>query len=128
MERLVWIYLINSALMINHEIDSAYRREWDLIGLPGGITLFIIMHLVMIPVILYGLLALFAGEPVGYWISLLLGIVGAVAFALHYYFIKKGDESFNNKTSLLLLAAILITSITQIILSALAITGQSGYI
>jgi hypothetical protein len=25
---LFWIYLINAILLINHEIDSAYWKEW----------------------------------------------------------------------------------------------------
>jgi hypothetical protein len=27
---LFWLYLVNSVLLINHEIDSAYWKEWDL--------------------------------------------------------------------------------------------------
>ena len=27
---LLWLYLANSVLLINHEIDSAYWKEWDL--------------------------------------------------------------------------------------------------
>jgi len=33
---LFWIYLTNSVLLINQEIDSAYWKEWKLFGLPGG--------------------------------------------------------------------------------------------
>ncbi len=41
---LFWIYLANAVLLINHEIDSAYWKEWDLFKLPGGITGFLIIH------------------------------------------------------------------------------------
>ena len=43
-EILFWVYLTNSVLLINHEIDSAYWEEWDLFKLPGGLTLFLIVH------------------------------------------------------------------------------------
>ena len=32
---LVWLYLTNAVLLINHEIDSAYWKEWELFKLPG---------------------------------------------------------------------------------------------
>ena len=41
---LFWIYLANAVLLISHEIDSAYWKEWDLFKLPGGITGFLIIH------------------------------------------------------------------------------------
>ena len=31
------LYLANTALLIAHEIDSAYWKEWELFHLPGGI-------------------------------------------------------------------------------------------
>ncbi len=33
---LFWLYLTNAAILICHEIDSAYWREWELINLPRG--------------------------------------------------------------------------------------------
>jgi hypothetical protein len=34
---LFWLYLVNSVLLINHEIDSAYWKEWDLFnGIPDN--------------------------------------------------------------------------------------------
>jgi len=35
---LFWLYLSNSILLINHEIDSAYWKEWELFKLPGGLS------------------------------------------------------------------------------------------
>jgi hypothetical protein len=29
-EALFWLYLTNAVLLINHEIDSAYWKEWEL--------------------------------------------------------------------------------------------------
>jgi hypothetical protein len=37
---LFWIYMINAILLISHEIDSAYWKEWELFKLPGGIGVF----------------------------------------------------------------------------------------
>lgn len=41
---LLWLYLANAILLICHEMDSAYWKEWELFRLPGGITLFLIIH------------------------------------------------------------------------------------
>ena len=56
---LFWVYLINAVLLINHEIDSAYWKEWDLFKLPGGITGFLILHFPILFLILYGLILVF---------------------------------------------------------------------
>jgi hypothetical protein len=41
-ELLLWLYLVNAVLLINHEIDSAYWKEWELFKLPGSISGFLI--------------------------------------------------------------------------------------
>jgi len=41
---LFWLYLVNAILLINHEIDSAFWKEWELFKLPGGIGGFLILH------------------------------------------------------------------------------------
>jgi hypothetical protein len=33
--------LLNLALLITHEIDSAFWKEWNLFGLPGGVQEFL---------------------------------------------------------------------------------------
>jgi hypothetical protein len=39
---------MNAILLINHEIDSAYWKEWELFKLPGGIGGFLILHFPML--------------------------------------------------------------------------------
>ena len=53
---LFWLYLTNSVLLINHEIDSAYWKEWELFRLPGGIAGFLLIHFPLLFLILYGLI------------------------------------------------------------------------
>jgi hypothetical protein len=48
--------LTNSVLLINHEIDSAYWKEWELFRLPGGIAGFLLIHFPLLFLILYGLI------------------------------------------------------------------------
>lgn len=43
-ELLFWLYLTNSVLLIVHEMDSVYWKEWDLFGLGGGVSGFLVLH------------------------------------------------------------------------------------
>ena len=112
-EILFWLYLINSVLLINHEIDSAYWQEWDLFKLPGGITFFLIIHFPIIFIILYGLVLVFQHSLAGLWFSLALGLAGVFAFAIHMFFIKQGREEFKLPISLFILVALLFVSLAQ---------------
>ena len=58
LEFLFWIYLINAILLINHEIDSAFWREWELFKLPGGTSGFLALHFPILFLVLYGLVSI----------------------------------------------------------------------
>jgi hypothetical protein len=112
-EILSWVYLINSVLLINHEIDSAYWKEWDLFKLPGDITGFLIVHFPTLFVVLYGLVLVFQRTFAGLIFSLVLSFGGLFAFAIHTYFIRRGRHEFKTPISLFILIATLIVSLAQ---------------
>lgn len=114
---LLWVYLINSVLLINHEIDSAYWKEWCLFKLPGDITGFLILHFPILFLILYGLILVFKQSLAGLIFSLVLSCGGMFAFAIHTYFIKKGRDEFKSPISLFILTSLLIVSIVQAIIT-----------
>jgi hypothetical protein len=105
--------LINSILLLNHEIDSAYWKEWELFKLPGGINGFLILHFPLLFFVLYGLVLVHEGTTAGLIFSLVLSGGGLFAFGIHYFFIKKGHRQFTTLISRLILTATLITSIFQ---------------
>jgi hypothetical protein len=43
------LYILNATLLLLHEIESGYEREWELLGLPGKLAGFLVLH---VPVIL----------------------------------------------------------------------------
>ena len=90
-ELLFWLYLSNSVLIINHEIDSAYWKEWELFKLPGGINGFLLIHLPLLLFILYGLVLVTRRSFTGLIFSLILCLGGFFAFMIHTYFLKKGE-------------------------------------
>ena len=114
---LFWLYLLNSVLLINHEIDSAYWKEWELFKIPGGITGFLLIHFPLLFFVLYGLVLVSRNSTVGLIFSLILSLGGIFAFGIHTYFMKKGRNEFNKPLSKLILALTLIVSVVQVVVT-----------
>lgn len=110
---LLWLYMANAVLLINHEIDSAYWKEWELFKLPGGITGFLIIHFPVLFLVLYGLLEVYKQSGTGLIFSLGLSIIGIGAFCIHMVFIKLGRDEFKTPISLFILVSTLLVSIVQ---------------
>jgi hypothetical protein len=107
------LYLANSVLLFIHEEDSAYWREWELFGLPGGIQSFLAMDIVLIVVGLIGLRYVILKQRVGMWFALLQAACGVLAFGLHESFIWKGHPEFTLPMSQAVLIFTLVVSIAQ---------------
>ena len=114
---LFWLYLINSILLIDHEIDSAYWKEWELFKMSGGLTGFLLIHVPLLFVVLYGLLLVSNHTSLGLIFSLILCSGGIFAFAVHTYFLKKGRKEFNKPISKLILTLTLFVSTAQFIVT-----------
>ena len=110
---LFWLYLINAILLIIHEIDSAFWKEWELFKLPGGISGFLIMHIPILFLILYGLVLVSQQSFLGLIISLILSAGGIFAFCIHTAFIRKGRHEFNTPISRSILTLMLGVSTIQ---------------
>lgn len=120
---LFWLYLINSVLLINHEIDSAYWNEWKLFHLQGGITVFLIIHFPLLFIILYGLVEVYKQSLTGLVLSVILSAGGIFAFSIHSYFIRRGNPEFSLPLSRLILIATLITSLAQMAITVYIMSG-----
>ncbi|MBW2487822.1 MAG: hypothetical protein JRE72_10395 [Deltaproteobacteria bacterium] len=110
---LFWIYLVNAILLINHEIDSAYWKEWELFKLPGGIGAFLLLHVPLLFLILYGLVCLDRQTAFGLVASMVVSAGGIFAFCIHMAFIGKGRHEFDTPISRLILYLTLLVSIVQ---------------
>ena len=109
------LYLLNCALLFTHEIDSAFWKEWDLFGIPGGIQVFLVLNFLLLLVALFGFRQVLLGARGGQWFSLLLGVAGVFAFSIHSYFILAGRPEFTLPASLALLGVTLIVSLIQLL-------------
>jgi len=110
---LTWTYLVNSVLLIDHEIDSAYWKEWDLLKLPGGIAGFLAMHVPLVFAILLGLIMVYQHSFAGLIFSLVLSFAGMLAFLLHLFYIRRGRTEFKTPISLSILSVMMVTSLFQ---------------
>jgi hypothetical protein len=107
MDQLTWVYLVVATLVIVHEIDSAYWKEWELLRLPGGSEGFLFVHVPIVALLLVGLLHVHAHTLVGYCLALLLAASGLCAFGIHLYFLRKGRPEFKTTASILILGLLL---------------------
>lgn len=110
-------YLVNATLVLCHEIDSAYWREWELFRLPGGAAGFVVMHLVVVPIILVGLVMVARGSAQARWWSIPIGVAGAAGCIAHLTFLARGDERFSTPFSLSLIVAFGLSSALLLIIA-----------
>lgn len=122
-ELLFWIYLLNAVVLINHEIDSAYWKEWELFRLPGGVTGFLLLHFPLLLFVLYGLVLVRKGSDAGLVFSLILAFGGIFAFGIHTWFIRRGREEFTAPISRFILIATLSLSMIQVVVTLFLVIG-----
>lgn len=113
LEALFWIYLLNAVVLIVHEIDSAYWKEWELFRLPGGVNGFLLLHFPILTLVLYGLVLVREGSRAGLIFSAALAGGGIFAYGIHSWFIKRGREEFTSAISRLILYLTLVLSLVQ---------------
>ncbi|MFH1253442.1 MAG: DUF6713 family protein [Candidatus Uhrbacteria bacterium] len=87
-------YIINITLLLLHEIESAFQKEWELLKLPGKITGFLFLHVPIILLLLYGLVKTMDGSLLGLIFGILAGVGGLMPFIIHKIFFKN-DTFFN---------------------------------
>jgi len=114
------LYIANATLLLLHEIESAYEKEWDILKLPGGITGFLLMHIPIIFVILYGLLEITKQTFMGFVWGIILGIGGIIPFVVHKIIVKR-DNHFNLLVSNVIIYTNVLIGISLSILATIAI-------
>jgi hypothetical protein len=108
-----WLYFANMIFLVVHEIDSAYWHEWALLGLPGGIQVFLLLHLPLLALVFWGFWRVVSWTRWAKAFSFLLGVAGIVAFSIHMALIAKGASEFRLPTSQAILWGTLLLSVAQ---------------
>lgn len=86
------LYVINATLLILHEIESAYEKEWEILRLPGKITGFLLLHVPIVILIFYGLIEIEKLSTIGFVFGIITGIGGVVPFIVHKIIVRRNGH------------------------------------
>jgi hypothetical protein len=115
---LITICIINSTLLILHEIESAYENEWNILHLPGKISFFLILHIPILLVLFYCPIGLLLNTKASTILSASIGMAGVLPFLVHKVFVYR-EDAFNRPVSNILIYSNALTGVFQTILSIL---------
>lgn len=124
---LFWLYIANATLLITHEIDSAYWKEWLQFNEAFGmfstdekkeIRNFVLIHIPMVLVILLGVKGIIELTAFGLGVSVFLSFAGIFAFFFHGSFILKKRKEFNTPVSKAILISSFVVSIAQAVVTS----------
>lgn len=92
------LYILNATLLVLHELESAYEKEWEILKLPGRITGFLLLHVPLLILLFYGLLEIENNSKVGMTFGIIFGVGGIIPFIVHKLVFKTVDR-FNSMIS-----------------------------
>ncbi len=121
MKTVTILYILNATLLLLHEIESGYEKEWEILKLPGKITGFLLLHIPIILILFYGLLEVDKQTQIGSVIGIITGIGGSIPFVVHKILVKQ-EKYFNLLISNIIIYLSILTGIGTIIFSARCIT------
>lgn len=104
-------YLVTVCLLIIHQIDAAYWQEWVMFNLPGGIQLFLLFNLIVIPIILLGYKSVILKQESAVKYSYLCAGLGLATFIIHSVFFVLEYQQFNLPLSILIIILCLFSSL-----------------
>lgn len=92
MKLITALFIINAVLLILHEIESAYEREWEILKLPGRITGFLLLHIPILFLLFFGLIEVEKSSLFGLIIGIVFGIGGCIPFVVHKLIVNRKDK------------------------------------
>ena len=116
MKAVTLLYIVNATLLLLHEIESAYEKEWEILRLPGKITGFLLLHIPIILLIFFGLIEIDRNTTAGSLIGTLLGIGGVIPALVHKLIFKTPDQ-FNLPVSNAIIFLNILSGIGLLVLS-----------
>ena len=92
------LYIINVTLIILHEIESGYEKEWELLKIPGKLTGFLLLHIPIVFMFFYGFYCIIIYPQSKGILSIVVGIIGFIPFIVHKLIVNR-KENFNKLIS-----------------------------
>lgn len=122
MELITIFFILNATILLLHEIESAYEREWEILNLPGKIDGFVLLHIPIIILFFYGALQIEKLTNAGLILGIITGAGGFIPFLVHRIFVVRKDR-FHSRISNVLIYTNIITGIATLLLSIKLIIG-----
>ncbi len=110
-------YLITMSLLILHQIDAAYWKEWQMFYIPGGIQVFLLFNIFIIPIVLIGYKQLVTQSNTAHFYSYLCASLAILTFLIHCGFALLGTSQFHLPLSIAIIIFCLIFGIWQVVLT-----------
>jgi len=111
----VFFYILNVTLLLLHEIESSYEKEWEILKMPVKITGFLLLHIPIIFIFFYGLYCIIKYPQIKLIISIIIGTSGFIPFLIHKIIINK-KEYFNKIISNIIIIGNIFSGVVLIIL------------
>ena len=115
---LIIFYILNATLLLLHEIESAYEKEWEILKLPGKITGFLLMHIPIILFLFWGLIEIYKHTTTGIIFGIITGVGGLIPFVVHKFLVKRA-MCFNRMASNVIMILNIVTGIGTIVFSVI---------
>ena len=106
-------YLSTLCLLVLHQIDAAYWREWEMFRLPGGIQGYLLFNLVAIPALLLGYAEVVLGGTKAVLFASACAALGILTFLIHAGFALAGFDQFHLPFSIVLIALCPLSALWQ---------------
>ena len=87
-------YIAVATLLVLHQIDAVYYREWEMFLLPGGYLSYMVFNLLAFPFVLFGLNQVSIRHKNAKLWSFFLAALGLITFLIHTVFFLFGDGRF----------------------------------
>ena len=110
-------YLTTMSLLIFHQIDAAYWKEWEMFHLPGGVQGYLVFNIIAIPILLNGYRHLIRQSERAKIYSYICGTLGVITFLLHAAFAAFGASQFDLPLSILIIVLCFLSGAWQLILT-----------
>ena len=111
----VFFYILNVTLLLLHEIESSYKKEWEILKMPGKITGFLLLHIPIIFIFFNGFYCIIKYPQIKLFISIIIGTSGFIPFLIHKIILNK-KEYFNEIISNIIIIGNIFSVIVLIIL------------
>lgn len=109
------LYVGNLALLTTHQADAAYWHEWDLFGVPGGLSFFLAFNIGAVLVLAAGLVRVAQGAGSARRSAVFCAGVGLFTVALHAVFLWLDRTAFWTPSSIGVLLGVLVLSSAQLL-------------